>query len=321
MFAVRQPISSTTRFALGVVSILLLVAGYTYLSHAKAEAKRDAAAEQIPRIQSELEAAKEQQTHKPDSTLQGRIVQLERQIKKLQQDRVSAVDRTMPTWSSLFHDGLVRVLSPQGLNKDEYWLWEDSYATAFRLVCGLVTGVLLSIVIGILMGSFSACEAFFVAPLSFLAKIPPTAMLPVFFVLSSSISLKMYVTIIAFGTVPTLAQAIYQSAKKDVPENLVYKAYTLGASNAELVWNVIFKQVMPRLIDAVRLQIGPVMVLLVAAEWVVASEGFGYRLRLFYQRVDMSVIYLYLIILGAAGYTFDYLLILLRRKVCPWFGE
>jgi NitT/TauT family transport system permease protein len=170
------------------------------------------------------------------------------------------------------------------------------------------------------MGSYSPVGAFFEPPLAFLAKIPPTAMLAVFFVLVGT-TLKMYVTMIAFGTLPTLAQSVYQSARKDVPESLVFKAYTLGASHAELIWNVIYKQILPRLIDAVRLQIGPALVLLVAAEWMVAGEGFGYRLRLFYQRTDMTVVYVYLILLGLAGLVVDYALIWFRRWLCPWYGD
>ena len=183
---------------------------------------------------------------------------------------------------------------------------------------GLSVSVLASVILGVLMGSYTPIEAFFVPPLSFLAKIPPTAMLAVFFVLVGT-DMKMYVTMIIFGTLPTLAQTVYQSARTDVPESLIYKAYTLGASHTELIWNVTFKQILPRLIDAVRLQIGPAMVLLVAAEWMVAGEGFGYRLRLFYQRTDMSVVYVYLLLLGVGGLLADYALISFRRWLCPWF--
>ena len=226
----------------------------------------------------------------------------------------------MPTLASLYRDGLLRVLEPQGLSKNEHWLREDLAATLKRLTAGMATGVLLSASLGVLMGAYTPIEAFFVPPLQFLAKIPPTAMLAVFFVLVGT-SFRMYVAIIAFGTLPTLALTVYQSARKDVPESLIFKAYTLGASHAELIWNVMYKQILPRLIDAVRLQLGPAMVLLVAAEWMVAGEGFGYRLRLFYQRTDMTVVYLYLVLLGLGGLITDYALIWFRRWLCPWFGE
>jgi NitT/TauT family transport system permease protein len=124
-----------------------------------------------------------------------------------------------------------------------------------------------------------------------------------------------------FGMLPSLAQAISASVRKDVPEELIFKAYTLGASHLELIWDVIFRQVFPRILEAMRLQIGPAMVLLVAAEWMVAGEGIGYRLRLFYQRTDMTVVFVYVFILGLAGLAIDYGLTWLRRKLCPWFGD
>jgi NitT/TauT family transport system permease protein len=325
MMMIRQPIPRSISVLLGIASILILIGLYTFLSTRRAETKRRIAAEQHARVLKSIEQVLTQMLSAADDRAaagrwQVELDRLQLQADELEVESREAVDRTVPTWGSLLHDGLLRTIQPQGLRKDQYWLYMDTKATLKRLVSGLAVGVALSVVLGILMGSYSWIEAFFVPPLAFLAKVPPTAMLAVFFVLVGT-SFKMYVTMLAFGTLPTLAQAIYQSAKKDVPEALIFKAYTLGASHLEMMWNVIYKQILPRLIDAVRLQIGPAMVLLVAAEWMVADEGFGCRLRLFFQRTDMSVVYVYIIILGAIGLAADYLLIGLRRHLCPWFGD
>lgn len=202
----------------------------------------------------------------------------------------------------------------------DIWLVVDCWATYGRLFAGLAVGVLAAVVIGVLMGCFAQAEAFFLPPLSFLAKIPPTAMLAVYFVLVG-MELKMFVAMISLGILPTLAQAIYQAAKKDVSEHAIYKAYTLGASNAETIWNVVFRQILPRIIENVRLQVGPAMVFLIAAEWVAASQGFGYRLRIQGRLTHMNVVYTYLVILGATGFLMDWCLSTLRRQLCPWFGE
>jgi NitT/TauT family transport system permease protein len=320
---VRQSIARSTRVVLGTVSVVLLIGMYSMLANQRQQARRDAAQVKLLTAREQLqlaEAAWEQASADQRAAMTERLDQLHSQIEQLDREVQTVVDRTVPTWSSLYHDGLLRVLQPQGLRHDDYWLWEDTIATVGRMVRGLALGVLLSVVLGLLMGAYSPIGAFFEPPLAFLAKIPPTAMLAVFFVLVGT-TLKMYVTMIAFGTLPTLAQSVYQSARKDVPESLVFKAYTLGASHAELIWNVIYKQILPRLIDAVRLQIGPALVLLVAAEWMVAGEGFGYRLRLFYQRTDMTVVYVYLLLLGLAGLGVDYALIWFRRWLCPWYGD
>ena len=231
------------------------------------------------------------------------------------------VDLTVPSWSQLYSQGLVRAFTPQGsFKKKEVWIYEDFKATALRLITAIVVGSIVSIGLGICMGCFDPLEAFLQPPFALLSKVPATAVLPIFFVLIQ-INFSMYVAIIVFGMLPSLAQAISASVRKDVPEELIFKAYTLGASQMELIWEVIYKQVLPRIIDAVRLQIGPALVLLVAAEWMVAGEGIGYRLRLFYQRTDMTVVFVYVAILGVLGLLADYALIWLRRRLCPWFGD
>jgi NitT/TauT family transport system permease protein len=323
MLLVRQPIPRAAQIILGTLSILMLIGLYSLLANTRQEAKRDVSRAKLANARADLSRLEAQLAAAAPSDAAELRLQfdvLQEQAGQFDLESRTAVDRTVPTWTSLYHDGLLRVLRPQGLRHDEYWLWRDTVATARRLIRGLMLGVLLSVTLGILMGAYAPVGAFFVPPLAFLAKIPPTAMLAVFFVLVGT-TLKMYVAMIAFGTLPTLAQTVYQSARKDVPESLVFKAYTLGASHAELIWNVIYKQILPRLIDAVRLQVGPAMVLLVAAEWMVAGEGFGYRLRLFYQRTDMTVVYVYLLLLGLAGLVIDYALVTFRRKLCPWFGD
>lgn len=320
---IRKPIPDTLKLILGVASILLLIVLYTLFSNSRAAGKRQEAATSLTNVLQSITEVEQRVTGAAESQrdeLDRQLKVLRAQADNLKGEAENAVDRTVPTWSSLYRDGLLKVIQPQGLMKDERWLREDAAATTYRLAGGLLLGVLLSVMIGILMGSFTWMEAFFVPPLAFLSKVPPTAMLAAFFVLVGT-NYKMYVTMIAFGTLPTLAQTIYQSAKKDVPETMVYKAYTLGAGNAELIWNVIYKQILPRVIDAIRLQIGPALVLLIAAEWMVAGEGFGYRLRLFYQRTDMTVVYLYSFLLGAGGLIVDYVLIRFRRWLCPWFGD
>ena len=226
-------------------------------------------------------------------------------------------DTTIPN-ATQFVEGVKQMTKVNAAG--ESWLWEDLKATYTRHFLGMLCGVVLSLVVGMLMGCFPKCAAFFELPLSWLAKVPPTAMIAVYFVLFGT-ELKMFVAMIALGIFPTLAWAIYQAAKKDVSDHAVYKAYTLGASNSEVIYNVVFMQVLPRIIENVRLMLGPAMVFLIAAEWMMADVGFGYRLRIQSRLLNMNVVYTYLILLGVVGYFMDWSLSKLRKKLCPWFGE
>lgn len=266
---IRQPISFRAHVILGVVSVFVLLAAYTWLSY--------------------------------------------------RQHQKNAADTTIPNWSQLA-DGVARILKPQDRYDGDSWLWTDAKATFTRHFTGLAVGVLAAVVIGLAMGCFTPLEALLLPPLSCFAKVPPTAMLAVFFVLVGT-GMELYIAMIAFGVIPTLAQSVYQSARADVPEEMIYKAYTLGASHPELIWNVTFKQILPRIIEAVRLQVGPAMVYLIAAEYAVGEIGFGFRLRMQQRLSDMSTVYIYLAILAAVGFLMDYSLTWLRRLLCPWFGK
>ena len=264
---IRRPIQRSTAIWLGIISLLVLFGGYTWLSY-------------------------RQHQKNPDDT-------------------------TIPTWGQL-KQGVVQMVE---VNKrsGERWVASDAKASALRFFLGLALGAGMALILGLMMGCFTPVEAFFQPPLSLLAQVPPTAALAVFFVLAGTGS-EMYVAMIAFGILPALAQTVYL-AVKEFPEELQYKTYTLGASHLEVIGSILLSQVLPKLIDALRLVIGPAMVYLIAAEMVVGDVGFGYRIRLQSKLLNMSVVYPYLALLAAFGFGMDYVLRLLQRKFCPWYAD
>ena len=220
-----------------------------------------------------------------------------------------------------FVSGWHRITEPTGLasNPKPPMLWIDMTATYWRLFLGLTTGVIASVLIGIAMGAYRWIEAPLSPIISFLSKIPPTAMMPIYFILVGT-DQRMFTAMVALGVFFTMAQSIYQAVQKDVSDDVINKAYTLGASDFEVLYEVIWKQIFPRVIENIRLQIGPAMIFLLAAEMIVGDQGMGYRIRMESRILNLSVVYIYLAILGFTGLIFEWVLILLRRKVCPWFG-
>ena len=85
------------------------------------------------------------------------------------------------------------------------------------------------------------------------------------------------------------------------------------------MWEVVLRQILPRIIENARLQIGPAMIFLIAAEWALSDVGFGYTLRIQSRLQNMNIVFTYLAILAVAGLVIDWSLIWLRRWLCPWF--
>lgn len=233
------------------------------------------------------------------------------------QHLVNSRDTTIPSLYQIVHT-TYKIITPDTNGK--IWLLDDTKASFLRLGLGLAVGFILSCTVGIGMGCFKSAEAFFLPTLTFLTRVPATAMLAVFFVVVGT-GEAMFVTMIAFGVMPTLTLAIYQSAKYDVHDESIYKAYTLGASTAEIIWNVVTQQIMPRIIESLRLQVGPALVYLIAAEFMMGDVGFGYRLRIQSRLLNMAVVYNYLMLLGITGFGLDWLLTWTRSWLCPWFAR
>lgn len=233
------------------------------------------------------------------------------------QHRNNPADSTIPTWSQL-HDGVMKAVKADPV-KGERWIVEDAKATGTRLLIGLGLGIAGAVVLGIFMGCFPVVEALLLPPLQFFSRVIPTAALAVFFALVGT-DMTMYASMIVFGVLPSLAIGISLGVKEFPPE-LKFKAYTLGASDAEVICNAVVKHVLPRMIDQIKLSIGPAMVYLIAAELLVGDVGIGYRIRILSRRLEMQVVYPYLVFLAGMGFFMDFALSQLKKWICRWNKE
>jgi NitT/TauT family transport system permease protein len=253
---------------------------------------------------------------------------------------INPTDTTMPNLSQLW-DGVVVVTTPREnslkaifgkedpprtyFEKIWHQAWktmivQDVWATYGRLFKGLGIGCGISIVLGILMGCFEVVASLFLPMLSFLSKVPGTAMLAVFFVLSGT-GESMFIAMIAFGILPILTQSVYLSARDDLHREEIDKCYTLGASLLESIWEIVWPQITPKVIDSVRLQLGPAMVYLIAAEMLVGQVGMGYQIRIQQRLLHMNVVYDYILILGITGLLMDKATTMFCQWYCPWFSR
>jgi NitT/TauT family transport system permease protein len=168
------------------------------------------------------------------------------------------------------------------------------------------------------MGAYRWIEAPLSPVVMFLSKIPPTAMMPIYFAVAGT-DQKMFTSMVGLGIFFSMAQAVYSAVRENVTDEAINKAYTLGASEMEVIYEVIWKQILPNVIDCVRAQIGPALIFLIAAEWLIGDVGVGYQLRTQSRVLSMNVVFVYLIVLGALGVIAEYSLLWLRRTMCPWF--
>ena len=152
-----------------------------------------------------------------------------------------------------------------------------------------------------------------------ISLIPPLAILPVLFIVFGLGELSK-VALIAIGITPFIARDI-QRRTQEIPYEQLVKAQTLGASSLAITLHVALPQILPRLIQAVRLSLGPAWLFLIASEAIASDAGLGYRIFLVRRYLAMDVILFYVAWITLLAFLIDLLLKMLSERLFPWAGS
>lgn len=197
-------------------------------------------------------------------------------------------------------------------------LWEDTRASLRRLGLGMgaaaLTGLLLGLNLGLLPGARAGLQPF----LTTVSIIPPLAVLPILFIAFGVDELSK-VMLIFIGTFPVITRDITLAVER-TPREQIVKALTLGATELEVVYRIVMPQILPRLIDALRLTLGAAWLFLIASEAIAAESGLGYRIFLVRRYLAMDIIIPYTMWITVLGFGLDWGLRRATRRFFPWYS-
>jgi NitT/TauT family transport system permease protein len=146
--------------------------------------------------------------------------------------------------------------------------------------------------------------------------IPPIAVLPILFI-TFGLGETAKIVLIVVGVTPFMVRdlSIHIAA---IPEEQMVKAQTLGASTWQIALRVALPQAMPRLLESLRLSLGPAWVFLISAEAIASDVGLGYRIFLVRRYLAMDIILPYVAWTALLAVAFDLALLSLSRRAYPW---
>lgn len=200
----------------------------------------------------------------------------------------------------------------------EILLWQDTAASLKRLTLGVSVAALIGFFLGLNMGLLPGMRGLFLPFMTFVANIPPLAILPILFI-TFGVDQLGKIMLIILGTFPLIARDIYLETAK-IPTNVVVKALTLGASQFGVIYRVVMPQILPRLIDTVRLVLGGAWLFLIASEAIASQDGLGYRIFLVRRYLSMDIIIVYVLWITMLAYAFDVFLRYVVRWLFPWYA-
>lgn len=228
---------------------------------------------------------------------------------------VNPDDKLLPPVAEMA-DAVRRVALEPDRRSGEIVLWSDTAASLQRLALGLGIATLIGLTFGLVIGVLPLVRAAFAPLVAVLSMIPPMALLPILFIVFGLGELSK-VVLIVIGVAPFLVRDL-TLAIGGLPGEQIVKAQSLGASTWQVAIRVVLPQVLPRLLEAVRLSLGPAFLFLISAEAIAAENGLGYRIFLLRRYLAMDVIIPYVIWITALAYGIDLLLARLARRAFPW---
>jgi len=221
-------------------------------------------------------------------------------------------DKLLPSLGQMA-DAIDRFALKPDPQTGDYTLFVDTWASLKRIGLGVGIAALAGLLAGLNMGLLPRVRALFSPFLTFVSMVPPLAILPILFI-SLGVDELSKVALIFLGVFPVIARDLMIAAGA-IPREQIVKAITLGASQPAVIYRIVMPQILPRLIDNVRLCLGGAWLFLIAAEAIASTEGLGYRIFLVRRYLAMDTILPYVLWITAIGFAADWLLrqLILRR--------
>ncbi|TBU98542.1 ABC transporter permease [Stutzerimonas kirkiae] len=184
------------------------------------------------------------------------------------------------------------------------------------VLIGFSISALVSVPLGLLMGSFRIVQAILEPLVNFIRYLPVTSFVPLF-ILWIGIGLEQRVAVIIFG-VFFQQLVMIADVSRGVSKDLINASYTLGANRRDVIFHVLGPASLPGILDTLRVTMGWAWTYLVVAELVAASSGLGYISLKAMRGFQVDVIFLAIAIIGLLGLITDQLFRFLRLKVTAW---
>ncbi|MEM9220770.1 MAG: ABC transporter permease [Cyanobacteria bacterium P01_F01_bin.150] len=196
------------------------------------------------------------------------------------------------------------------------FLAEDTVASVLRVSLGFGAAALLSIPLGVCMGTFASIRALCEPFISFLRYMPAPAFIPLL-IIYFGLEEAPKIILIFIGTLFFNTLMIMDTVKF-VPKDLIETTYTLGGQRWQVLKSVILPYVTPKIIDTFRINFAAAWNLVIVAELIAAEEGLGRRIAFAQRFLRTDEIFACLIILGLLGFILDLLFRWILKTTCSW---
>jgi NitT/TauT family transport system permease protein len=194
--------------------------------------------------------------------------------------------------------------------------FKDVTISLQRVLIGFGLAFVCSIPIAFLMGWYPMVRNIIEPWIQFFRTIPPIALIPLV-ILAMGLGEAPKYTIIFIAAFLVMVVTVYQGVK-EVDKILVKAAYTFGAEDRDIFFDIMIPAAFPYILVGARLGMASSLTTLIAAELTGTIFGLGARIQGAQQFMDTSIVLLGIITIGIIGFVLDKILLLIEKRLSRW---
>ncbi len=194
--------------------------------------------------------------------------------------------------------------------------WIDVGTSLRRMFIGFFMGAIPGLIVGLAMGLFRPVREIFQPLVAALYPLPKIAILPLILLIFGIGELSKYV-IVAIGVFFLMTINTFAGVA-NIPPIYFDVARNLRASRWNIYLTVALPGALPGIFTGLRVCMGVALLLLVAAEFVGAEEGIGYRIWWAWSVFWVTNMYVGFAVIALLGFLSAYFVDWLERKFLPW---
>ncbi len=188
-----------------------------------------------------------------------------------------------------------------------------------RVLAGLILGILLGVPLGLFMGLSRFAKGYFDPLVELYRPVPPLAWAPliltIFGIQDDGKIFLLFMVAFAIMVISARTGATGTQLSK------IHAAHSLGASNRQIIQQVILPNSLPEILTGIRISIGVCWGTLVAAEMLAGTTGIGFVENVARKQSDYEIIWMTIIVMGVLGLLFDLIMRIVIDKTIPWRGK
>jgi NitT/TauT family transport system permease protein len=187
-------------------------------------------------------------------------------------------------------------------------IWRGALAFAAAVPLGMAAGILIAwfLPVRIVLKPILQC----------LYPMPKSALIPLT-IIWIGIGDASKISLIFLGTLVPIVMSAFNGAR-GVDQTLLWTARSLGASERQVLWEIVVPAALPEIMNGIRTAIALCFILMVSAELIIANDGIGYLINLLGEAGDYAGMFAGVITISAIGFATDRGFVALTRWLLAW---